>query len=355
VSEQGTWFASAEECFFEVVSFLEGDEAASLDHGELEECLQEKSREVFRRLYQGHLELRALREQRVEELSDAQAAPRPYIEKGHARSLRVVFGGVEVSRFAYRAKGKENLYPADAWLNMPEERYSHGLRRIACIEAARGSYDSAVDALFRATGQKVPKRQFEELVRRGATDVEEFYASRKTEPTAKDDVVVLSCDGKGIVMRPDSLREPTRRAAEAASAKERTRLSRDDKSARKRMATIGAVYEVEPCPRSATDIFPTGPADQPSDAPEAKNKWLTASVAGTAAQVISEVFDEAERRDPAHKRTWVALVDGNNHQIDRIEAEARQRGLEVTVVVDFVHVMDLLCPHYVPALSVMVI
>jgi hypothetical protein len=342
VSEQGTWFASAEECFFEVVSFLEGDEAASLDHGELEECLQEKSREVFRRLYQGHLELRALREQRVEELSDAQAAPRPYIEKGHARSLRVVFGGVEVSRFAYRAKGKENLYPADAWLNMPEERYSHGLRRIACIEAARGSYDSAVDALFRATGQKVPKRQFEELVRRGATDVEEFYASRKTEPTAKDDVVVLSCDGKGIVMRPDSLREPTRRAAEAASAKERTRLSRDDKSARKRMATIGAVYEVEPCPRSATDIFPTGPADQPSDAPEAKNKWLTASVAGTAAQVISEVFDEAERRDPAHKRTWVALVDGNNHQIDRIEAEARQRGLEVTVVVDFVHVMEYL-------------
>ena len=76
------------------------------------------------------------------------------------------------------------------------------------------------------------------------------------------------------------------------------------------MATIGAVYEVEPRPRSADDIFPAEPAGQPTPAPEAKNKWLTASVAGTAAQVVSDVFDEAERRDPDHERTWVALVDG---------------------------------------------
>ena len=199
-----------------------------------------------------------------------------------------------------------------------------------------------MEAVWRATGQKVPKRQLEELVRRAAMDVEEFYASREAEPTGEGDVVVLSCDGKGVVMRPDSLREPARRAAEARSAKAKTRLSKDEKSGRKRMATIGAVYEVEPRPRSAGDMFPAGPAGQPTPAPEAKNKWLTASVAGTAAQVVSDIFDEAERRDPAHERTWVALVDGNNHQIDRIEAEARERGLEVTVVVDFVHVMEYL-------------
>jgi hypothetical protein len=61
-----------------------------------------------------------------------------------------------------------------------------------------------------------------------------------------------------------------------------------------------------------------------------------------AAAVVSQVFDEAERRDPGHRRTWVALVDGNNHQIDRIQAEARARQVDVTIVVDFVHVLEYL-------------
>ncbi|MGH3999547.1 MAG: ISKra4 family transposase, partial [Pseudonocardiaceae bacterium] len=38
----------------------------------------------------------------------------------------------------------------------------------------------------------------------------------------------------------------------------------------------------------------------------------------------------------------VALVDGNNHQIDRIEKEAQARGVTVTVVVDFIHVLEYL-------------
>jgi len=38
----------------------------------------------------------------------------------------------------------------------------------------------------------------------------------------------------------------------------------------------------------------------------------------------------------------VALVDGNNHQINRIEAEAADRGVDVTIVVDLVHVLEYL-------------
>lgn len=53
-------------------------------------------------------------------------------------------------------------------------------------------------------------------------------------------------------------------------------------------------------------------------------------------------FDEAERSDPGHSRTWVALVDGNSHQIDRINKEARARGLTVTVLVDLIHVLEYL-------------
>jgi len=61
-----------------------------------------------------------------------------------------------------------------------------------------------------------------------------------------------------------------------------------------------------------------------------------------AASVVGRIFDEAERRDPEHQRTWVALVDGNNHQIDRIGAEARARKVSVSVVIDLIHVLEYL-------------
>ncbi len=54
------------------------------------------------------------------------------------------------------------------------------------------------------------------------------------------------------------------------------------------------------------------------------------------------MFDEADRRDPNHQRAWVALVDGNNHQIDRIHTEAAARGIDLPVVIDFIHVLEYL-------------
>jgi hypothetical protein len=154
-------------------------------------------------------------------------------------------------------------------------------------------------------------------------------------------VLVLSVDGKGIVMRPDALRDATRRAGQASATKLGSRLSKGEKRGRKRMAELGAVYDLTAVARGPADIFPSGD-HQPIDGPVAKNKWLTASVVDDAAEVIAAVFDEAERRDPRHQRTWVALVDGNSHQIDRIHAEASNRNVTITVVIDLIHVLEYL-------------
>ena len=109
------------------------------------------------------------------------------------------------------------------------------------------------------------------------------------------------------------------------------------------MAKVGAVYDVTPVPRNPHDVMARkADEDHPPEAPKAKNKWLTASVVEDAKEVVGRLFDEAERRDPGHKRRWVALVDGNNHQIERIGAEAQARGLEITIVVDLVHVLEYL-------------
>jgi len=107
------------------------------------------------------------------------------------------------------------------------------------------------------------------------------------------------------------------------------------------MAEVAAVYDLTPAPRTADDVLPNdGERTAAVAGPRAAGKWLTASVTDDAAAVIAAGFDEADRRDPGHQRSWVALVDGNTHQIDRIRAEARARNVTVRIVVDFIHVLE---------------
>jgi hypothetical protein len=108
------------------------------------------------------------------------------------------------------------------------------------------------------------------------------------------------------------------------------------------MAEVGAVCDVTPVPRRSIDVLASNDGHDPPPAPRAKAKWITASVVEDASAVVARVFEEAERRDPGHQRTWVALVDGNNHQIDRIQAEAKTRKVSVTIVVDLIHVIEYL-------------
>ena len=332
-------FAGPRACLEELIGWLEGTEAACLTHAELEDQLDARGRELLRQLYQGQLDLRALREDRAR-VTDAEGVRHGAVETGHVRPLATVFGAVEVCRLAYRHRGHANLYPADAVLNLPDERHSHGIGKLAAIEAARGSFEEAACALTRTTGQPIGKRQTESLTARAAADVEDFSAGRRPPPAPETDVLVISADGKGIVMRPDSLRPATAKAA--VTTKLATRLSKGEKRHRKRLAEVGTVYDLTPVPRNATDVM--GPHDdgQPPPAPKANNKWVTASVVAAAAEVLATDYDEAERRDPTHQRTWVALVDGNNHQIETVKAQSAARGIEVPIIVDFVHVLEYL-------------
>ncbi|MGH6677981.1 MAG: ISKra4 family transposase, partial [Bradyrhizobium sp.] len=100
---------------------------------------------------------------------------------------------------------------------------------------------------------------------------------------------------------------------------------------------------VSPVPRTPQDILAAGHTGQGRPpAPVAKGKWLIASVVADAAEVIAQIFDEAERRDPDHRRSWLGLVDGNNHQLDRFRAEAEDRGVNLTILIDFIHVLEYL-------------
>jgi hypothetical protein len=366
VPAQDGAFAESRKCFGELEDWMASAGAAGLQHGELEEQLEVRGRELLRRLFQDRLDLTAAQEERRHDVTGEDGVVRTRAERGRTRPLVTKFGQVTVSRIAYRSPGRRNVHPADAALNLPEEKHSHGLRKMTAIEAARGSMEAAGAAITRATGVTIGKRQLEELARRCAAHVEAFYLWRVVSPApdylwrvvspAPDDhALVLTFDGKGIVMLPGALRPATAKAAASAEGRLATRLSPGEKNGRKRMAELACVYDAVPVPRTPEDIIST-PAQKrrkkkaqarkakakgkPRE-PQARGKWLTASVTDDIPAVITAAFGEAERRDPAHRRTWVVLVDGNNTQIEAVTAEAARRGITVTIIIDFIHVLEL--------------
>ena len=99
------------------------------------------------------------------------------------------------------------------------------------------------------------------------------------------------------------------------------------------MAELACVYDAVPVPRTPEDIISTPARKKKTQAGKAKgrgkpresqarSKWLTASVTDDTPAVIASAFDEAERRDPQHKREWTVLIDGNDTQIEAVTAEA---------------------------------
>jgi hypothetical protein len=344
-------FTQARECYAGLENWLASQDAAGLQHAELEEQVGVRGREVLRLLFQGHLDLLAGREVRRHDVTGEDGVLRTRAEKGRERPLATKFGQVTVSRIAYRAPGAPNVHPLDAALNLPEEKHSHGLRKLAAVEAVRGSHEGAAAAVSRATGVKIGKRQVEGLVLRAARGVDGFCGDRRPDPAPDDRALVLTFDGKGIVMRPDALRPATAKAAAAAEGKLATRLSPGEKHGRKRMAELACVYDAVPVPRTPEDVISTpaqkrrkkkAQAAKPEGKgkprePQAKGKWLTASVTSDIPAVIAVAFGEAERRDPGRRRKWAVLVDGNNAQIEAVTAEAASRGVTVTIIIDFIY------------------
>jgi len=334
---------SAREQFERMTTFLASGEARELPHEALEEWLTTEGRELQRRLLQEHLDLRASSERKLGEARGADGVGREEV-RPLSRGLGSVFGSVRVWRLGYQADGVACLCPMDAGLNLPPELHSYGVRRLVALHAARSSFDEVVEELESVTGTAVHKRQAEELARAAAQDFGAFYAERcpATAGVSSRALLVLTVDGKGIVMRKEDLWEATRRAAESSSHKLQKRLSKGEKRNRKRMAEVAAVYLVEPFVRKAEDVIrELGPVHEVgARRPRPTNKRVWASVVQDATDVIDDAFQEAQRLDPEHERRWVVVVDGNPDQIRAVRKVAARYGAKVTLVLDVMHVLE---------------
>jgi hypothetical protein len=337
-------FAAAEAAFSRLAHRLQSTDTARMTHSDLEQLLEREGRELMRQLLQAHLD------QRAQATADAPVVGSDGVERTHAREgtrrLETMVGTVEVSRAGHGARGRETLFPVDAELNLPSERFSFGMRRRAAEEATRGSFDEVVRVFETHTGAAVAKRQVEAIVRRAADDFDRFYFERRlqwpVETTAASHLLVLSFDQKGVPMRHADLRPATQQAAAERQRRLSTRLTKGEKRHTRRMAQVAVVYTTAPFVRTAEDIIrELGPPDAPRPVrprPEGKRVW--ASLKAAPAEVIDEAFLDASSRDPKRQKRWVVLVDGNADQIARAKAAAKRHGVTVTIVLDLLHALE---------------
>jgi len=342
-SNDFSFFSGAQEQLSQLILQLQSDEHADREHGDIEKLIHKEGLEILRRLLQGWLDSNAFNEETISGLVSSQGEILNHVRSGATRTLNSLFGDVTVTRKNYSQRKKSGVFPSDAQLNLAGDRYSDGLRYRVSKEAIRGSFDDVVEAVTETTGGHTPKKQCLNIVSDVAQDFERFYQKKrfiKAEETV--DLLVLTFDGKGIVMRPDSLRECTKKAAQK-SQKLKSRLSQGEKKDRKRMAQVAAVYTVQPHIRTPDSIMKTTEDDNvlPFRTP-LRNKRVWASVERDAEVVIEEAFMEALQRDPEQKRQWVILIDGLPHQIQLIKKVMERLKTKATIVMDFIHVLEYL-------------
>lgn len=339
-------FCSAEEKFKEMKAKLMSKEMIGKEHFEIETYLKTEGFELLRRMMQGYVDLRTEQEQRVEVRNkNGKTMTRA---KPTEKNLETFFGTIRVGRLGYSKAGIESLHPLDGELNLPQDLYSHGTRRLAAEQTSKESFDEVVNSITRLSGAKVAKRQVEELAQRAAADFDSFYETKSVK-TAEEvaetaPLLVIQTDAKGIVMRTEDLREVTRKAAENKRKKMSKRLSRGEKRNRKRMAQVASVYTIAPYVRTPEQIVnqlqPIRQGESERPKPEQKRVW--ASVEKSAEEVIEAAFKEALSRDPKKEKNWVAVVDGNEPQLDMLNIFALKYGVALTIVLDLIHVIEYL-------------
>lgn len=296
----------------------------------VEQQQDHKGREVQRLLLQSHVNLRG----------SGNVGPALRVHHGHTtacfthrrlqrRTLKTVFGEIQIDRVAYGCPGHLSIHPLDAALQLPQRSFSYELQRRLLTAAIQGPFREAAARILESTGLTIHNHSLEPLLIEAAAHFDDFYTQRAADPPSSASLLVVAVDCKGIPMvKPPPVRPPVR-------------LTSPQKTGRKKMATVATVFAKAPFPRTPQmvldSLFPSGtkPAPFQSPPPKPENKRVWASLQKSKSTVIEEVHQEVLRRDPDRKLTLVALTDGERALQTRIVKK-----MKVTLILDLIHVLE---------------
>ena len=311
-------------------SWLESSGALQLPLHRIESQQQAKGIEVQRLLLQAHLQHRGNGDVGPALCLQQQDGQVLYSHRRlGARSLTTIFGTVELVRVGYSRPGAPSIFPLDQALALPARSFSYELQRRLVKAAVQNPFLESVQTIADLTGVSVSKRSLEEILPDAALDFDAFYRQRCPDP-ANGSILVAAVDCKGIPMVKPARLQPTLRPVSA----------KGQRSNKKRMATVAAVFTRAPWVRTPQEVVEslfrtcrrTPGEDPPPPRPENKRVWASLLKGKTA--VILEVAEEMERRDPSASKTRVALTDGER------ALQIRVGKLGVTLVLDLMHVLE---------------
>lgn len=280
-------------------------------------------------------------------------------KKKRSRRYVSIFGELTVKRFVYaKREGQKALWvPLDAQLGMPAGEFSYVLEDWQQKLAVKDPFGEAIESLHDWLGIKLSVRTAEEMNRRMAQHADHFRASQSPpDPESEGEVLVVSADGKGVPMRrplEERIRAIAKKTARGRPRKEkpekspRKRLGRGEKRTKKQMAYVGAVYSMDPEPRTVEDILDeVSRRESKRRRPKPKNKRmhvqmtqiLEGEVIKGMPRLFAELAVERHQRDPESEKTVVCLMDGdpNLWEMQRTWFE------DAVCILDLYHVMERL-------------
>lgn len=264
------------------------------------------------------------------------------LEEVHTRRYVSIFGEFVLRRTVYGSRAGQalDLVPLDNRLQLPAGVFSYVLQDWDQSLAVEQAFSQVNETIARMLKLKQSVDSLEEMNRQMAREVGDFRDLQGTPaPAEEGEIVVVSADQKGIVMRGQGTK--------TVCGGQRPHGKRANQ---KRMATVGAVYTVDAYVCTADDVVAALFRDadyQPGPRPKPCHKRVWASLPHEGPEPrssIAVVFDwlwwEFAQRNPRLQRPTVCLCDG---QEALWEACA-----DAVVDEDRVEILDLL--HVTPRL-----
>jgi hypothetical protein len=186
------------------------------------------------------------------------------------RPLRTVFGEHTICGYVYAAGAHQaiELRPIDARLSLPPGRCSYFFEEFSqcfCVDQAFGQASRGLATVLR---QEISVDTLERLNRRLGAQAEGFLDRLPTPPPKEEgELLVFTADGKGVpLVKADAQRVPA--------------FDQLERPGNRRMATLAAVYTIDPYVRTPAQIvaalFRDDRGPRPKDRPQPQFKHVTA-------------------------------------------------------------------------------
>jgi hypothetical protein len=333
-----TFTAEARRELCKVEAWLFSEKALESPVHVVEEEQFRRMREVSRLLYEAHIRARGRGD--VGPSIEVEDGDGDVVVHSHRRpqpcNQSSVFGDIKIERTGYAHPGRPSVRPIDPQLQLPERSFSYEVQRRVILRAVQGPFNEAVESINDLTGLNVSNKSAEDIVLDAAVDFENFYKAFTPTTEETGPIVVGAVDGKGVPMVKQDQAEVV------------VRRGRGKKANKKRMATVAAVYTIQPRIRTPEEVTESlfrpdlkvvggsEPKRPPRPGPEQKRIW--ASLERGKDAVIQEVQEEMLARDPTASKCHVAVTDGER----ALQKRVRKYIPDAQLILDLLHVLEKL-------------